>query len=242
MSRATDESGAAGVESASSAAGSTMVNVVPAPGCDCTSIVPPAFWTMLWLMASPSPVPCVFVVKNGIEQVAQDLRRDARPGVAHAHLDELRLVGERTARRGRPPRRAGGTAPARERRTAVDTVILPRPIHRLDRVLHQVHENLAELLRVDARPLGSGSAEIKLHVDGAVGDLAREDLHRAAHGGVHVERDGIARVRAARSRGSCPTTRSRRFTSSRMMPDELARRRVVRGRSRRPPRAAAPLP
>ena len=42
-----------GVTSASSAAGSTMVNVVPAPGCECTSMVPPAFWTMLWLMARP---------------------------------------------------------------------------------------------------------------------------------------------------------------------------------------------
>src|SRR5580704_6460606 len=54
-----------GGTSDSPAAGRTMVNVVPEPGCECTSMVPPAFCTMLWLMASPRPVPCVFVVKNG---------------------------------------------------------------------------------------------------------------------------------------------------------------------------------
>ncbi len=92
-----------------------MVNVVPAPGCDCTSMVPPAFWTMLWLMARPRPVPCVLVVKKGTKRLRSTL--GAMPGPVSRTLTStccsISSVSERRDD-GRLPS-SGGTRPRADR-------------------------------------------------------------------------------------------------------------------------------
>ena len=45
------------------ACGSRSLNVVPAPGVDCTSISPSCIWTVRYTMDSPIPLPLTFVVK-----------------------------------------------------------------------------------------------------------------------------------------------------------------------------------
>src|SRR6185369_65646 len=47
-------------------AGSSIVKTVPLPSSLSTLIAPPCCVTSLWQIASPSPVPCAFVVKNGV--------------------------------------------------------------------------------------------------------------------------------------------------------------------------------
>jgi hypothetical protein len=49
--------------------GRSTVNVAPSPGCDRTSIVPPWFSMMRWLIGRPRPVPFSFVVKNGMNRL-----------------------------------------------------------------------------------------------------------------------------------------------------------------------------
>ena len=79
--------------------GRSTVNVEPSPGCERTSIVPPWFSMMRWLIGRPRPVPFSFVVKNGMNRFLQIAGRDADAGVAEAHLEER---GRRPAARRAP--------------------------------------------------------------------------------------------------------------------------------------------
>ena len=54
---------------ASDSTGSKTVNVAPMPAWERTSMVPPWFSMMRWLMGRPRPVPFSLVVKNGMNRL-----------------------------------------------------------------------------------------------------------------------------------------------------------------------------
>ncbi len=167
-----------------------MVNVVPAPGCDCTSIVPPAFLHDALADREAEAGALRLRREERDEEVAQHLRRDARAR-CRARSTSTSSASSTSERRD------GGGAPSYEgirargeRRTEVDTVILPCPsiawIAFCIRFISTCR-NFSGSIRVR----GSGSLSVEVHVDGAVGDLAREDLHGASNRGVHVEGIGL---------------------------------------------------
>src|SRR5579883_2797385 len=104
---------------------------------------------MLWLIASPRPVPCVFVVKKGMKRLRSTLGE--MPGPVSRTLTSTCSTSSVSDRRdgGLVPRRGG----RRNARAAVAAHLrrdrhLALTVDGLDGVLHQVHEHLAELLRV----------------------------------------------------------------------------------------------
>ena len=89
-------------------------------------------------------------------------------------------------------------------RLRVPRTTLPSPVHGLGGVAHQVHEDLPQLLGVDADPRKIlGQIELERDLVVAVG---RQDLHRAAHHAVHVDRGRVAlgRTRVVEHRSHDP--------------------------------------
>ena len=83
-------------------AGSRTRNVVPVPGADSNSTVPPCSPTILWVTNSPSPVPCFLVVKYGRKIAVAVGRVDPRPVVPDRHLDPARRPAPPSPRSARP--------------------------------------------------------------------------------------------------------------------------------------------
>ena len=157
--------------------------MVPSPGTESISTVPPASVMMPWTVASPSPVPspASFVVKNGSKARSRDLRRHARAvvadGQAHARLGPGDADGERAA---------GG--------------------HRVAGVDGEVDEDLLELRTVgqhrhevgpDGDPQGDPLAQCAVQQplevareDADVEDLGLDDLPAAEHEELARERGG----------------------------------------------------
>ena len=79
------------------------MKVAPSPGCERTSMVPPWFSMMRWLIGSPRPVPFSLVVKNGMNRFLRSPAGMPDAGVAEAHLEE---GGRRPAPGGAPQRRS----------------------------------------------------------------------------------------------------------------------------------------
>ncbi len=165
---------------------------------------PPALCAMRWLMDRPSPVPLSFVVKNGQEDVREHLLGDPGAVVGDVELDE-RLV------RARARSRAAPEADARR-----DHHLAPA-LHGLDGVAEQVHQHLPQLLGIDG---DAGEIGIQRDLDLEL-PRSRARSRAPAWCGARSRSRRSGRpspAPAARDRAPSPTTRSRRSTSSRMIP------------------------